>query len=191
MIGKLPDSLEIGGVPYPIETDFRNILVFFGACSDPELSDREKLFILLKRLFRDGYDRIPQELMGEAIQQANWFINCGQEEEDKKPPVKVLDWEQDEPILFPAINKVAGIETRALHHLHWWTFMGYFMEISEGTFSTVLRIRQKRSKGKRLEKYEQDFYRNNKNLCDIRKRYSAEEQEEIDYANAILDGKAP
>ncbi|MDD3253828.1 MAG: Gp15 family bacteriophage protein [Lachnospiraceae bacterium] len=190
MIGQLPESIEVGGVSYPIETDFRNILVFFAACSDPELSDRDKMFILLKRLFLDGYDSIPQECMAEAIREANWFINCGQMEDNKKPPVKMIDWEQDEPIIFPAINKIAGMETRALPRLHWWTFIGYFMEIADGTFSTVLQIRQKRSKGKRLEKYEQEFYRNNKNLCDIKKRYSAEEQEELDYANAILDGKA-
>jgi hypothetical protein len=28
MIGQLPTSLDVGGVSYPIETDYRNILVF-------------------------------------------------------------------------------------------------------------------------------------------------------------------
>ena len=38
------------------------------------------------------------------------------------------------------------------------------MEIEEGTFSTVLGIRQKKAKGKRLEKWEEEFYRNNKDF---------------------------
>lgn len=97
-----------------------------------------------------------------------------------------MDWEQDEPILFPAINKVAGIETRATQYIHWWTFSGYFMEIEDGTFSTVLGIRQKKAKGKKLEKWEQEFYRNNRRLCDIRKRYTEEEQAEIDHWNNLL-----
>ena len=140
----------------------------------------------MKRLYRDGFYQIPQEHMEEAILQAKWFVDCGQEEDDKKPAKKVMDWEQDEPILFPAINKVAGMETRAAPYIHWWTFSGYFMEIEEGAFSTVLGIRQKKAKGKKLEKWEQEFYRNNKKLCDIRKRYTEEEQAEIDYWNNLL-----
>ena len=92
----------------------------------------------------------------------------------------MLDWEQDESIIFPAINKVAGAETRSQSYIHWWTFMGYFMEIEEGTFSMVLGIRQKKAKHKKLEKWEQEFYRNNKELCDLKKRYTEEEQAEID-----------
>ena len=88
--------------------------------------------------------RIPQEHIGEAVLQAKWFVDCGREDDDKRPAKKMMDWEQDEAILFPAVNKVAGIETRAVPYLHWWTFAGYFMEIEEGTFSTVLGIRQKR-----------------------------------------------
>lgn len=77
MIGRLPTSLDVGGVSYPIETDYRNILVFLAACSDPELSAPEKLEILMKRLYRDGFGQIPQEHLEEAILQAKWFVDCG------------------------------------------------------------------------------------------------------------------
>lgn len=186
MIGILPRSLIVGGVEYPIETDFRNILVFLAACNDPELTPENQMEILLKRLYRDGYQKIPKEHLEEAMKKASWFVDCGQEEDRKKPPKKLVDWEQDEPILFPAINKVAGKEVRSQEYIHWWTFMGYFMEIEEGTFSTVLGIRQKKAKQKKLEKWEQEFYRNNRNICDLRKRYTAEEQAEIDYWNKLL-----
>ena len=92
MIGQLPTSLDVGGVSYPIETDYRNILVFLAACSDPELSPAEKLEILMKRLYRDGFSQIPQEHLEEAILQAKWFVDCGQEDDDKKPARKVMDW---------------------------------------------------------------------------------------------------
>ena len=64
--------------------------------------------------------------------------------------------------------------------------MGYFMEIEEGIFSTVLGIRQKRAKGKKLEKWEQEFYVNNKDICVIKTKYTQEEQEEIDRLNKLL-----
>lgn len=71
MIGQLPTSLDVGGVSYPIETDYRNILVFLAACSDPELSPVEKLEILMKRLYRDSFSQISQEHLEEAILQPN------------------------------------------------------------------------------------------------------------------------
>lgn len=186
MIGVLPRSLKVGGIQYPIETDYRNIMIFLAACSDPEFSSKERLEILMRRLYRDGLDKISEAHIQEAAKQAKWFVECGQEDNDKKPIKKMLDWEQDEAILFSAINKVAGMETRAVPYIHWWTFSGYFMEIESGTFSMVLGIRQKRAKGKKLEKWEQEFYRNNKALCDLKKKYTAEEQEEIDYWNKLL-----
>ena len=184
MIGRLPSTLEVGGKLYKIRTDFRDILTIMLAFSDPELDEREKYAVMLTILYED-HD-IPAEDVPEAIERAIWFLDCGQTNEDKKPPRKVMDWEQDESILFPSINKVAGKEVRAVEHMHWWTFMGYFMEIEDGTFSTVLSIRQKRSRGKKLEKWEQEFYRNNRALCDLKTRYPAEEQAEIDEWNKLL-----
>ena len=186
MIGELPKILKVGDEFYPIETDYRNILVILLACADPDLEPAQQLEIMMRRLYRDRFKEIPSDLWEEAASQARWFIDCGQEADEKKPSKKLMDWEQDEWILFPAINKVAGYETRSVPYLHRWTFAGYFMEIAEGTFSTVLGIRQKMAKGKRLEKWEQEFRRENKDLCDLKTRYTAEEQAEIDYWNKLL-----
>jgi len=97
-----------------------------------------------------------------------------------------MDWEQDENILFPAINKVAGFETRSIEYLHWWTFLGYYMEISEGVFSHVLSIRMKKAKGKKLEKWEREFWSSNKSICVLREKISEEEKAERDRLNALL-----
>lgn len=185
MIGRLPVSLEIDRSERKIRTDFRDILVIMQAFADPELHLSEKYDVMLAILYED-LDGIPTESLQEAVEKAFWFLDCGKQEEDKRLSVKVMDWDQDESLVFPAINKVAGQEVRITEYMHWWTFMGYFMEIEDGTFSTVLSIRQKRAKGKKLEKWEQEFYRNNRNICDLKKRYTAEEQEEIDYWNKLL-----
>jgi len=182
MIGRLPLALIVAGKEYPIQTDYRNILPILQAANDPDCSPREQLYIMLKRIYRDQLDAISKEHQEEAAKQAQWFIDCGRTDENrKKPPVKLIDWEQDEPLIFPAVNRVAGAEIRCTPNVHWWTFMGYFMEVGgDGLLSTVLGIRQKMSKRKKLEKHEMEFYRNNKAMCDIKKRYSAEEQVEID-----------
>lgn len=65
------------------------------------------------------------------------------------------------------MNKVAGHEVRADKFLHWWTFLSYFYGIGEGQLSTVVSIRSKRQKGKKLEKWEQEYYRENRKKIDF------------------------
>lgn len=187
MIGKLPRKLTVNGVKYAIRTDFRDILKILIAFNDPELEEREKAYICLFILYKD-FEAIPQEDYETASTAAVCFIDHRSEDagEPKKSP-RLMDWEQDENLLFPAINKVAGFEVRSVKYLHWWTFLGYFMEISEGAFSNVLSLRQKKAKGKKLEKWEQEFWRANKDICVLKKRISKEEQEEIDRINKLLD----
>lgn len=183
MLGVLPTSLEINGEEYGIRTDFRVILTIFEAMNDEELTDREKAIVTLSCL----YERVPADL-NAALSSAIWFINGGKSvnSETQKPAPKLFDWEQDESLIFSAINKVAGCEVRNLAFLHWFTFLGYFNEVGEGLFSTVLNIRSKRARGKKLEKYEQEFYREHKSLVDLRRKRTSEEQSEIDALNGVF-----
>lgn len=56
------------------------------------------------------------------------------------------------------------------------------MEIGDGLFHQVVMIRQKKAKNKKLEKWEQEFYRKNRSLVDLnqkRPERSAEEKEAL------------
>ena len=163
MLGQLPTTLNVHGQSYKIRTDYRNILRIFEAFADDNLSENEKLYVCLKRVYID-FSRMPKDDYKEAYEQAHWFISCDQIEEKTKP-LRTFNWIKDAPILFPAVNKVAGMEVRAVQYMHWWTFMGYFQSIdSDSLFGTVLSIRQKKLRGKKLEKHEKEFYNNNKAL---------------------------
>ena len=185
MIGILPKSLTVNGVEYSIRSDFRVALLIFEAYSDPELNEYEQAEICLKCLYENPHD-IPKSDISDALKKAIWFLDGGDMPKSKSSDKKMLDWSQDESIIFPAVNKVAGYETRTVEHLHWWSFLGLFNEIGEGLFSTVMSIRSKKSKGKKLEKWEQDFYQEHKEMVDIKTRYSDEEQFQIDKLNDLL-----
>lgn len=166
MLGSLPKTLNVNGREYNIVTDFRNILRIISAYSDSELKDNEKAYICLRRMYGDDFIKIPSSDYEAAIKAANEFIECG--EHDDRPSPRVVNWEKDEQLLFPAVNKVAGTEVRALPYLHWWTFLGYFQNIdAEGTWGFILTLRQKRAKGKKFEKYEKEFWNSNRLLCAI------------------------
>lgn len=125
-------------------------------------------------------DNIPYEHWQEALNKVSEFIDMGISDDRKKP--KTMDWEQDAPILIPAINKVLNCEIRAQKYIHWWTFLGAYMEIGESLFSNVIHIRQKKASGKKLEKWEEAFYKENKSLIDFKKveKRSEEEKKALD-----------
>lgn len=60
------------------------------------------------------------------------------------------------------------------------------MEIGEGLFSTVIAIRHKRNKGKKLEKHELEFEQSNKEMVKLKTKYSEEEEEEIARIKKLL-----
>ena len=136
----------------------------------------------LMALFYEG--EVPREYELEAMEFLSVFISYG--EKDPKPAPKLIDWEQDTRVIVADVNKVAGMEIRALPYLHWWTFLSYFCAIGEGQLSTVVSIRDKLRRGKKLEKWEQDFYRENKSLVDLKTRYSAEELSEQEWLKKLL-----
>lgn len=175
MSWQLPASLNIGGADFAIRTDFRVILDILNAFNDPELPDYAKEQVMLEILY-EKYQDIPAGLLEEAARKASEFIDCGNNP-DGKPKPRMVDWEQDSDLIVSAINKTAGLgDIRAVPYIHWWTFMGYFMEIGESLFSSVLNIRYKKSHNKKLEKWEKDFYRENKKLIDFHRKESEEER---------------
>lgn len=185
---KLPDTLEVAGTVYHIRTDFRDILTILNALGDPDLPDNAKVEVMLIILYED-FDSMPEADIEEAVQKGMKFINHAPD--DDKPDTKkptLMDWEQDADMIIPAINKVAGVgDVRSLPYLHWWTFLGYYMEIGDCLFSQVLNIRYKRAHGKKLEKYEREFEKDNRGLIRLRKRLSDDERERMDEERKALE----
>lgn len=193
MIGALPEALTVGGEEYTIRTDYRNVLDVFEAFQDPEMTKDEKWIVAIYLMFEDFFcadDVLEAAQNGfdlkEAMKQISWFISAGQPEKQvlEQP---IYNWTQDEQMIFSAVNKVAGRETRELEYLHWWTFLGYFNEVGEGTFSFIVGIRNKLNRGKKLEKHEKEFLSHNKELVLMKKPLTKEEQEQEDAYNALLD----
>lgn len=183
----LPTSLNVGGRNYKIRTDYRVILDILTAMNDSDILDpgmtedekqAEKVLTMLQILYID-FDRMPPSDWKEASEKACEFIDCGIRD-DGTPKPRLMDWEQDAPIIVPAVNKVCNFDVRSVKYMHWWTFFGYYMEIGECMLSTVVSIRDKKRRGKKLEKWEQEFYRNNKKLVDLKTKKIERSEEEKD-----------
>lgn len=164
---ELPITVTVDETEYPIrnKADYRTVLGVIDLLNDPELTNEERLISALV-VFYDGFKDADDILVSfgaelkVAVQAMLEFINCG-EEDNSNSTTKLIDWKQDEKLIIAGVNNVAKTEVRALEYLHWWTFISYYMSIGEGPLSTVVSIRNKLAKGRKLDKAEQEFKREN------------------------------
>lgn len=161
---EIPTTITLSGKEYPIRNkgDFRTITDVLLVISDEEYDTTENI-IAAAYIFYEDFEGIPEDDKQQAYKEMIKFLSLGEEEEDngKKQP-KLMDWEQDEKLLIPAINKVAGKEIRFEPYVHWWTFMGYYNSIDgESSFAYIVSLRNKLKKNKKLTKEEKEFIRDN------------------------------
>lgn len=178
----LPTSATFGGVRYGINADFRDVLEVIGYLNDKTRPDFIRWQIALGLFYEV---EIPRQYQTEAMEYLAGFISYGSGE--AKPGPKLIDWEQDAQIIVGDVNKVAGVmDIRSVPFLHWWTFLSYFYSVGEGQLSTIVSIRAKRKKGKKLEKWEEEYYREHKDRIDFKKAVTAEDEAAREYFSKWL-----
>ena len=179
MILGLPKSVEIDGVDYAVRYDCRVIVEICIALEDVELTEQEKAIAALA-MFYPNVEQIPAERLQEAVERCIWFINCGQPEDKQKSP-RLVDWEQDFQHIVSPVNRVLGQEIRSIPYdlerntegLHWWTFISAYNEIGgDCVFAQIVRTRNKLARGKKLDKQDSEWYKQNRNLVDFRRKYT-------------------
>ena len=175
----LPKTVIVGGESLQIRYDFRVILEILEMLGDPELDAADKAEALITMFYVE-----PERLKNakEAIEQCYNFIDMGEQNNTKSP--RLVDWEQDFNYIIAPINRVLGREVRDIPYdvetntggLHWWTFMGAYMEIGgDCMFSQIVSIRDKKARGKKLEKHEKEWLRRNSHIVNFKRKYSETE----------------
>lgn len=96
-----------------------------------------------------------------------------------------MNWESDFSLIAAPVNRVLGYEIRAVEYdvennsggVHWYTFLSAYMEIGDCLFAQVINIREKKAKGKPLNKTDKEFYRKNRDMVDIKIHYTETEKD--------------
>ena len=184
-VWELPTEAVFDGRRYRLCTDFRDILEIFSYLNDPDMPEFLRWQIAVALFFEAP---VESAHMQQAVEYLAWFI-AGGEQQRNVPGPKLLDWEQDAAMIICDVNRAAGQELRSLPYLHWWTFLSWFHAIGQGQLSMVVAIRDKLSRGKKLEDWEKDFYRENKHRVELKKRYSRQETAEREHLEKLLSGK--
>lgn len=197
---ELPTTVNVLDREYRIRKngDYRLILDIIKACNDPELTELERTITILM-LFYDDIDSEDDillefetsELLDNACKQVMSFINCGDIDQGYNVRESLLNWETDETLIVSAINPMLGQgqDIRMISYMHWWTFISYYMGIRESALSNVVDIRSKIVRGKKLEKYEQEFKKSNPQYFNWRQDNKSQEQKDFEDNIMKLWGK--
>ena len=174
----LPTSTTINGKEIGFNADFRNIIKIMILLNEPNLLEEERIEIALEMFYNNSEYK---DDISKATEEMFAFISQCEEDsptnQSKKP---LYDWDKDYDIICAPVNKNLGYDCRGTKFLHWWTFLSAFMEMGECTLSTYMGIREKLNNGKRLEKYEEKIYRDNRNKILLKPKYDDETQSIID-----------
>jgi len=177
MTWDLPVSVEIDGKRYAIrnQCDYRMILDVIAALNDEDLEIENRIQCALIIFYED---MTGMENVEAAIKEMFKIINYGEEERADQARPKLMDWEQDFRHIAPPVSRILGYDIRTPDkYTHWWSFLGGYMEIGECSFATVVSIRQKLRKGKKLEKWEQEFLSENRDTVILPTKYTKEEKD--------------
>lgn len=186
----IPVSIQIGDTQYNIRNkgDFRMVLDCFAVLDDEQLTLQERILACVIIFYEDMHSIEDTNKFSDyqtAVTEMFKFFNCGQEESPgASTNYKLIDWQTDSQLISSAINNIAGKEIRAEKYVHWWTFMGYYLAVGESALSTVVNIRSKIVKGKKLEKYEQEFRKNNPQLFRWKSK-TVEQREQDELARSL------
>lgn len=183
---EIPTTIVIDDKEFPIRCkgDYRMVLDCFSCLNDTDLSEQERLLACLI-IFYENFNTVEdlaytdRDLLDKLVKEMHEFFEC-KENPLHRTQYKLLDWENDSQIICSAVNKVAHTEVRAVEYMHWWTFLGYFSEVGDSTLSTVVGIRNKIKRGKKLEKHEKEFKANNPHYFIWDSRTAEQKQDDDD-----------
>lgn len=192
ILDELPETVEIDGNSYFIDTDFRTLIIFEKIILDPSLGTREKVEQMLELCYTDG---IPQNIQA-ACDAVFDIYRCGapakSERTQKKNgevtirPKQVFDYEYDAPYIFGAFMSQYGIDLNEIEYLHWWKFQAMFKSLNSS--NKIIEIISYRSQD--LGEIENTAERNR--IAKLQRQYALPQQytqeEKVAMAGAVFGG---
>lgn len=184
----LPETVDIDGIEYRINSDFRISILFELLMQDDEVGKRQKLIQGLKLY----YPEIPQN-MTEAVEKMIWFYRCGKETESgghgsgSGRAKQIYSFEHDDDYIYAAFLEQYGIDLQDVEELHWWKFRALFRGLSEDTeFVKIMGYRSVKITSK-MSKEQREFYKKMQSIHALPITDAEREADEL-LTEALLNG---
>lgn len=184
----LPETVDIDGAEYRINSDFRISILFELLMQDDEVGKRQKLIQGLKLY----YPEIPHNVT-MAVDKMIWFYRCGKETKRgghgsgsgrAKP---IYSFEHDDDYIYAAFLEQYGIDLQDIEELHWWKFRALFRGLSEDTeFVKIMGYRSVKINSK-MSKEQREFYKKMQSIHALPITDAEREADEL-LTEALLNG---
>ena len=147
LVDDLPEAIEISGVEYAVNFDFRTGLACILDMESSELTDEEKCILLLRRIYGET---IPNDVE-TAIKLAVKFLDGGKEQSEEENPfadnVRLYSFEKDATLIYAAFRQTHGIDLHKVD-LHWGQFLALFQDLGADTgFCNLVNLRRRVNSG--------------------------------------------
>lgn len=182
----LPEAVEIDGIVYDLDTDYRTGIDIMIAFEDPELTTSEKMAVMVRLLYKEIPDNMEQAC-GLAVK----FLNYGEEDKGdggNGPQERLYSFEKDAKYIYSAIQQSHGIDLNSVANLHWWKFCFMFLDLREDClFRQILDLRGKQLKGK-LTAEERRAWAERADILELPQYVSPEARDAQDEFMRLLNG---
>lgn len=147
LLDDLPEAVEVNGVEYAVNFDFRAGLACILDMESSELTDEEKCILLLRRIYGET---IPDDVE-VALKLAVKFLDGGKEPPEEENPFadnkRLYSFEKDSALIYAAFQQTHGIDLQKTD-LHWWQFLALFQDLGADTaFCNMINLRRRVNSG--------------------------------------------
>ena len=130
-----PTKMEVNGVVYDIDTNYKTALRCYKAINDGTLSDTERAIVVVALLLGEN---VPLEDTQEALKKCAVYLRCGREENPKDSEID-MDYFQDEKAIRTSIRQCYHINLNEEENIHWWEYNELIEGLTEETLLSRIR----------------------------------------------------
>lgn len=136
ILRRLPESVTVGGVEYPVNWGYRAMILIELCMFDADRSDEQKILDALNNFYNKNIPPDP----AEALEQLLWFYRGGRKAAERKnkgtsgrQAKRCYCFQQDAPYIYAAFRAQYGIDLNDTKNyaLHWWKFLAMFESLGE------------------------------------------------------------
>lgn len=199
LIDSLPTTIDVQGVRYPINWNFRTSILFELLMFNDEISEKQKGLKILKLYFDDKVIlNFNENNLEEVFEQITLFYSCGKKNiltncyendctDDSAFNKKIYDYNFDAEYIYSAFLQQYNIDLNKIKNLHWWKFKAMFNSLTEDCkFVQILNYRSI-DINKIKDNEQKEFYKKMKTIYALPlSKSEKEEKEKINLINQML-----
>lgn len=119
-LNSYPQSIEVDGIQYKLNTDFRVALRCFEIIDDENIDEYERTLAITYLLLGD----IPFDKLDKILPLLKKYLCCGEERDEEEIESKRdMDLLHDEKYIIASFMSDYNIDLSQIEHIHWYQFI--------------------------------------------------------------------